>query len=70
MLIIYFRGIAELLEILSPFNIVNVIVTVATLAPGLVLVHFGAKTPEEEARELADNITRRSRAFDPHHRQE
>ena len=39
----YFQGFWALTEILSPFNIINWIVTVATLLPGILLLVWADK---------------------------
>jgi hypothetical protein len=44
--ITYFQGVGVLLEILSPFNVWNFIAVVVTLAPGLIMLHFGSQTKQ------------------------
>jgi hypothetical protein len=57
--IVYFQGWGKLQEILSPFNVINYIVTLVTLAPGLILLHFGAKTREENAEDFVRSMEKR-----------
>ncbi|MGA8435804.1 MAG: hypothetical protein WB713_13655 [Methyloceanibacter sp.] len=42
-LILYFDGWRKLTEIVSPFNVVNWLTVIATLAPGYGLVKWGEK---------------------------
>lgn len=37
------RGFGALAEILSPFNVVNFVAVLVTLAPGLLAIHYGRK---------------------------
>ena len=43
LLILYFEGWYRLTEIMSPFNVVNWLSVIATLAPGYGLVKWGEK---------------------------
>jgi hypothetical protein len=57
--IVYFEGWGKLFEILSPFNVINYIAVILILAPGLVLLYFGAKTPAEEADDFVRSLQKR-----------
>ncbi len=41
-------GIAHLQMLLNPFNVINFIAVVATLAPGLLLLYLGEKLKKRE----------------------
>lgn len=43
-------GIWAAMQMLSPFNIANFIVTVATLAPGIALITWGQKMRERQQK--------------------
>lgn len=40
-------GVWAMMKILNPFNIANFVVTVATVAPGLLLIAWGQKLTEK-----------------------
>lgn len=44
------QGFEKLTEILSPFNFLNLIAVVFTLAPGLLAIHFGEKIIQAKQR--------------------
>jgi len=45
----WFEGFSKLQEIVSPFNIWNVIAVILTLAPGLILLRLGERLRERRA---------------------
>ena len=49
------QGVWAALQMMSPFNYVNFIVTVATLAPGFLLIVWGEKLRDRQhSRKLAE----------------
>lgn len=48
-------GVWAALQTLSPFNVVNFIATVVTLAPGIVLITWGQKLKEKHKQRTQAN---------------
>lgn len=48
-------GVWAAIQTLSPFNIANFVVTVITLAPGILLITWGQKLSEKQRRHMDGN---------------